>query len=100
METAGQDAGLYVDNRQWGKEAIAPSHGSPQYLMSYAVPDTEASKPPREPLICGMRRATFILSCLLAFVLAILVVIAGLFGAKLATVESTQTKFQSLLENS
>ena len=99
METAGQDAGLYVDNRQWGKEAIAPSHNSSHY-MSYAVPDTEASKPPREPLICGMRRATFILSCLLAFVLAILVVIAGLFGAKLATVESTQTKFQSLLENS
>ena len=83
------DSGLQVV-REAGldKEAVRYQQTSYNYQPSNKFKDAEMNRPLPKPTVFGLRRVTFIFTCILAFFFFVIVLMASLFGSKIASLEN------------
>jgi len=72
------------------KIAMGPAHAAMRPDVEWTAHGTSTQNARPESRIWGMRRATFILSCILVWVVIVLVLMAGLFGSKISSLEASR----------
>jgi hypothetical protein len=79
------------------KQAIMspPPHSvEPRPYQDFIQPNTRQQQPPPALRILGMRKATFLLSCVAAFLVVGLAGVAGALGNRIMTLETKQSQIQ------